>query len=259
MDGFPKLEKQPLKFVLAEFRFSPVLKISEYIPQIQEELRKLYPLPDKKTEQTFQVEPRGIHVTSLERWSFISANKKNAIDITPERLVYVTSEYPRFEGFAEACRDALQVFIKIVEPSLIMRVGLRYSDLVTADNHEQFSDLVNEHVYVPSIVGKLGKAQQHSTDTFIETTEGILAIRSLYANGTFTCLQDVQTLPIAISDDTEPSERIILDFDHFWESKNESFEFDCNFAIEKLKALHLPAREAFWTLTTDYARNEKWA
>lgn len=259
MAEYKKLDKQPLKFVLAEFRFSPVLKISEYIPKIQEELRKQFPIPEKRSEQSFQVHPGGIQVTAIERWSFISANKKSAIDLNQERLVYVTAEYPRFEGFAEACKNALDILIKIVDPTLIMRVGLRYSDLVTLEKNEKFTDLVNEHVYVPNIVGVLGNPQQHSTDTFLETEVGILAIRSFYANGTFTCLQDVQTLPISLADDSTPSERIILDFDHFWEAGDASINFDCKFAMNKLNELHVPSRDAFWTLTTDYARNEKWA
>src|SRR5690348_12027363 len=40
---YPKLARQPLSVVLAEFRFSPVLAIQEKIPHIQERLRHLFP------------------------------------------------------------------------------------------------------------------------------------------------------------------------------------------------------------------------
>jgi uncharacterized protein (TIGR04255 family) len=88
---------------------------------------------------------------------------------------------------------------------------------------------------------------------------GGLAIRTLYGKHNLTCLPDVQGLPISIAVDTTPSERIILDFDHYWEAKDESVNFETNVVLEKLASLHETSREAFWKVTTDYARNEKWA
>lgn len=256
---YRKLENQPLKFVLAEFRFSPVMEIAEYIPKIQEKLRKQYPIPEKRSEQAFQVQSNGIVVNTIERWAFVSADKRSAIDISQERLVFVTSGYSRFEAFSEFCNAAIDILIKEVSPSLIMRIGLRYSDLVTVNEGEEFTDLVNDHFTVPSVVSGLGGPLHHSTDTYLNTRVGILAIRTLYGNIPHNCLPDIQGLPIAMSDDPVPSERLILDFDHFWEAKEESVNFDLNFVIDKLTALHDTSREAFWKLTSDYARDKKWA
>ncbi len=259
MSDYKKLENQPLRFVLAEFRFSPVMQIAEYIPKLQEALRKQYPIPDKRSEQTVQVQPGGIAVSATDRWAFISANKKSAIDINQERLVYITADYPRFEGFSDTCKQAIETLANIVEPSLILRIGLRYSDLVNVDDGEKITDLVNGHFGLPSCVEELGAIRQHSTDTFLHTDMGGLAIRTLYGMHNLTCLPDVQGLPISIAVDTTPSERIILDFDHYWEAKDESVNFETNVVLEKLSALHETSREAFRKVTTDYARNEKWA
>lgn len=259
MGDYKKLNNQPLTFVLAEFRFSPVMQISEYIPKIQEALRKQYPIPDKRQEQTVQVQPGGIAVSTIDRWAFLSANKKSAIDLNQERLVYITSDYPRFEGFAASCMNAVKVLAEIVEPSLILRIGLRYSDLVTIDQGEDIAALINDHFGLPSCVGELGAARQHSTDTYLQTDMGVLAIRTLYGQHNLACLPDVQGLPIQIAADSATSERIILDFDHYWEAKEESVSFETNDVMEKLSALHKTSREAFWKVTTDYARNEKWA
>ena len=259
VDDYKKLEKQPLKFVLAEFRFSSVMQIAEYIPKIQEALRKQYPIPDKRSEQTIQIQPGGIAVSNMERWAFISAGKKSAIDINQERLVYITAEYPRFEGFADACKQAIETLARIVEPSLILRIGLRYSDLVMVDDGENITDLVTDHFGVPGCIESLGTIHQHSTDTFLHTDIGGLAIRTLYGNHNLTCLPDVQGLPISIASDSTSSERMILDFDHYWEAKEESVSFETDAVLEKLSALHETSREAFWKVTTDYARNQKWA
>ena len=259
MDDYKKLENQPLKFVLAEFRFSPVMQIAEYIPKIQEALRKQYPIPDKRSEQAIQVQPGGIAVSAVDRWAFISANKKSAVDINQERLVYITAEYPRFVGFSDTCKLAIETLANIVEPSLILRIGLRYSDLVTVNDGEKITDLVTDHFGMPNCIESLGTIRQHNTDTFLRTNIGGLVIRTLYGYHNLTCLPDVQGLPISIMTDTTPSERMILDFDHYWEAKDESVSFETNDVLDKLAALHETSREAFWKVTTDYARNEKWA
>lgn len=259
MDNYKKLENQPLKFVLAEFRFSPVMQIAEYIPKLQEALRKEYPLPEKKGEQVVQVETNGISVSKIDRWAFISANKRSAIDINQQRLIYVTADYDRFGGFASACRVALDTLISIVDPSLILRIGLRYSDLVIVDEGENISQLVDSQFSTPNCLGSLGEMKQQRGESILKTHHGLLAIRSLYGHHNHTCLPDVQDLPILIDADRSSSERIILDFDHYWESEHNTVNFESEVIIDYLKKLHDVSRKAFWKATTDYARDKKWS
>jgi uncharacterized protein (TIGR04255 family) len=255
---YKKLNNQPLRFVLAEFRFSTVMDIQSYIPKLQEALRKQYPIPEKKSEQAIYVQPDGIGVSAIDRWSFVSANKKNAVDINQDRLIYCTAEYPRFEGFSSACKHALDTLSNIVEPSLIVRIGLRYGDLVKIEDNEKASDLVNKYLTFPECFNELGNAQRQSSETFIVTEFGGLVIRTLYGLHNLTCLPDIQGLPVTIESDEKPSERIVLDFDHFWESKDDSIAFETGVIINKLESLHETSRKAFWKVTTNYARNEKW-
>lgn len=260
MSDYPKLNKQPLRFVLAEFRFSTVMDIQAYIPKLQEALRKKYPTPDKKTEQSVHVQAGGIGVSSYDRWSFMSANKRSAIDINQDRLVYCTADYPRFEGFSIACDHALSALASIVDPSLILRIGLRYGDLVNIEEGENIADLVNPHFTFPSCVDTLGRPQHQRSETLLATELGSLSIRTLYGKHNLTCLPDIQgVLPVSIETDKIPSERIVLDFDHFWESKGEPIAFETKHILNILESLHETSRAAFWKVTTDYARNEKWA
>ncbi len=258
MSDYKKLENQPLKFVLAEFRFSPVMQISEYIPKIQEELRRQYPIPQTRTGQYIQVQPEGIAVSNLTEWTFISPDKKSAIDINQERLLYCTASYNRFGGFSDSCKFALDVLAKIVEPNLIYRIGLRYGDLVSLEG-QKIEDLVDEHFDYPNCSSDIGTPQQQSTHSVILTSMGTLLMRTLYGNHALTTLPDVQGLPISIEPDTTPSDRIILDFDHIWEDKEQSVIFETSDILSKLEKLHETSREAFWKVTSDYARNEKWS
>lgn len=259
MHEYKKLNNQPLQFVLAEIRFSPVMEIGKYIPKIQDALRKHYPVTATKKEQTVQVQPGSIHVSNVDRWAMISADKKSAVEIDQGRLVYVTKDYARFPGFSERCQQALDTFAGIVDPDLLYRVGLRYSDLVVVGRDESLSSLVNEHFGYPQCVSSLGESKQQSSETYIQTKTGGLVIRTLYGNHNLTCLPDAQGLPIQLPSDQKPSERMILDFDHFWQANDEPVSFRTDDVIGELDGLHETSREAFWTITTDYARNEKWS
>jgi len=258
VDDYKKLNKQPLKIVLTEFRFSPVMQIAEYIPKLQEAFRKQYPITDKKVEQSVQFQSGGLSVSAIDRWGFIAADKKSAIEISQERLIYYAADYPRFEGYSDACKIALDHLCEIVDPSLILRIGLRYSDLVLLDGEECISDLVDRHYGYPECLEGLGEPLHQRNETFLKTELGALAIRSLYGFHNLSCMPDIQDLPVDINRVDEPSERVVLDFDHFWEDGN-GVNFDVDDVLEKLQGLHDISRQAFWKITSDYARNEKWS
>lgn len=256
---YKKLENQPLIFVLAEFRFSPVMQIANYIPETQEAFRKKYPILEKRTEQKLQIQSGSIQVSSMDQWAFISPNRKSAVVVNQERLVYVTAEYPRFEGFLNSCGQAIETLVEIVDPDLVLRIGLRYSDLVIVDEGENVTDLVNEHFALPECIQSIGRAGQYSTNTSFDTDTGRLMIRSLYGEHDLTCLPDAQGLAISIDSDSTRGERMILDFDHYWEVGDETVDFDTKVVLDKLTRLHDTSRAAFWNITTDNARNKKWA
>lgn len=256
---YNKLKNQPLKFVLAEFRFSQIMEIEKYIPKIQEELRKTYPLPDLKKEQDIKIEANGLSVSTINSWLFQTGDKKSVVSINQDRLVFYTSTYARFEQFSQSCEEVLEILEKIVEPTLILRIGLRYSDLVLVKEKENIRDLVDSNFTFTENISELGKGIHQRCETILATEHGILAIRTLYGYHNLTCLQDIREIPVQIKSEKEPSERIILDFDHFWEPKETITKFETQNILTTLSALHRDSRKAFWKITTDYARNEKWS
>ena len=254
-----KLNKQPLKFALAEFRFSPVIKMPEFIPELQEALRRKYPILKNDKEQVVLFQAGGIGMNSIDRWSFISASKKTAVEINQERLVFVTAEYNRFPQFSDDCRFAISLLEKIVEPGLIGRIGLRYSDLINISKGEKVSDLVDPHLGYFDCLSPLGQAKRKTTETFLHTKIGGLVVRTLYGEHNMICLPDANQLPISLGTPGEPSERIILDFDHFWEAEDESVTFEVEDVLDKLAQLHDISIDAFWNITSENARDKIWA
>jgi|TARA_R100001509_G_scaffold32112_1_gene17052 uncharacterized protein (TIGR04255 family) len=255
---YKKLENQPLKLVLAEFRFSQILQIEQYIPELQEMLRKQYPTFRKSAEQSVHVKPDGLEVTSISRWSFASSDKKHAIDISQDRLIYFTNAYPRFEGFSEACKNVLDKVIEIIDPSLLLRVGLRYCDLITANNEDEFIQLVDRKFIPTATTAGIGRTRHLKTENYVETQHGTLSIRSWFGEMPLTCPPDIDNVPVQIKRDDTPSLRLILDFDHIWEAGDESVSFNCDEVLSRLSDLHDASRAAFWEVTTEFARDKKW-
>lgn len=259
MSKFVKLNNQPLTFVLAEFRFSEVREIEKYIPQLQEAWRKQYPLSQERIENVVNIlGPNSFETRATKRWSFISADQTNAIDVDTHRIIFYTSAYPRFEGFSAMCKEAIVTLKKIVDPTLILRIGLRYSDLIIVSKGETIEDLVQPQFAFPGELNDIGVPKQRTEDLYYETEIGLLVIRILYGELNLSCLPDIQTLPVTIKTNNETSLRMILDFDHIWNA-NKAVDFDMDTILDTLGQLHDKSRNAFWTITTDYAKETKWA
>lgn len=265
MDYQPKkLSNQPLVLVLAEFRFSEVLSMAEYIPAIQDRLRKHFPLPEKREQQKVDVAPGGIKIGSSVEWLFRSADERSAIIVGGSRMVFITAEYDRFPGFHERSMSALQVLNDVVEPTLLFRVGLRYSDYIAPDDadlsSQELDQCVAKHLLPDDNFKSLGQTNYHLTETSVVTNKGVLLIRShcgAHGQVVMPDLASNASISLEVTGDTNRV-AMILDFDHYWASENKDSPFSIKRASEKLEDLHEGTRAAFWRATTDYGREKIW-
>ncbi len=261
MNDYRKLKKQPLNFVLAEFVFSTVMKIGDYVPELQERLRSVYPEFQLAESQNIEFKPneQSVNVKTSMRWVFVNSDKSSMVSIAENKLVFMTTNYNRFSGFYAACQQAIEVLIENVKPSLVKRVGLRYGDLIEPTDDFMLEQLVEGYVSQPQSLIGLGDLIRHHTETLITTTAGTLAVRSLNGVHNLPCFPDMLGAPIPVGvQNGEATERVLLDFDHFWEAR-EPLEFSEENVLEKLEALHAVSREAFWEVTTKVAREEAWS
>jgi len=259
MPNFKKLNKQPLKLVLAEVLFSPVLGMEKYIPELQDKLRKEYPLSNVRQEQAVNINNGIVKTDLINRWIFSSKNNSTSVDVSINRLVFMTTDYNRFEDFSERISRVIDILIQTVEPSLYTRIGLRYSDVVIPSENEELSELVSENTLLPKCISKIGENINHRTETMVKTNEGNLVFRSAHYLSNRTVIENVMSLPLKFEIDPQPSLRLFLDFDHFWQNDESPEDFDKDSLLKKLNDLHGPTRQMFWNVTTDYARDVKWS
>ena len=262
MCDYKKLSNQPLVFVLAEFRFSPILDIKEYIPKLQDALRSQLPILRNTETQDITVSPNGISVQAQANWEFISKNSHTAASVNQNRLLFMTSEYERFDGFEENCDFLLQTIIDIVNPSLCLGLGLRYSDTIfDIENKGLIEDFVQPRLYNNDDLRLSGNLLRQTNETLWKTKEGAIFIRSIYGEDRVLVWPDAENLPIAILKTSDkPIRRLLLDIDHVWDAQEEDsgpLDFDKGLILGKLANMHKISRKAFWNVTTEKAK-EAW-
>lgn len=138
------LSKNPLVLVLCQVRFSPVRKMGDYIPGIQEAFRRHgFPIERAGKIQQLTITPAGVHAVEQERWEYRTKNEQWGVTVLQDSVVLQTTAYERFEGFAEKLEAAVATVLQQTEQDklgLIQRVGLRYIDLVQPRAGESYRD-----------------------------------------------------------------------------------------------------------------------
>ena len=248
-----RLSKAPVVYVLAQIRFSAVLKMAEYIPAIQEVLRGNYPRYEQQQAAMLQIGGQGIAATPqvAKRWVFEDKAQRCGFIIDQSSLVFHTSDYVDFPHFRDRLLEGVAIVQNIVNTPLIERVGLRYIDLIMPTDDEPI-----EHYMKPELVGfslgPLGLKNEINQQLVNARTEaGQLWIRFTKAMHASPLPPDLGSVALQLkhtpSDDIESA---IMDTDHFTEK---SMDFDLEQLAAVIDALQVPIGDVFKAAITDHA------
>jgi uncharacterized protein (TIGR04255 family) len=243
----PALEllRSPLVYFLAQVRFSQVLKLGDYLPEVQDRLRK-EGFPGFRRSQMAQVtfQSGTPSFASVEQYEFQNADTTEGIILGPESITYHTTRYGMYEEFEPRFRRAIEHVHDVVGLSLLERCGLRYVDLIQTRAGETLADYLRPETLGLDLA-KVGVQNATSNYLFQGTTEiGRLNIRISKTIG------EAQPLPLDLSPMMLAMDKkigngelaAILDFDHFSERRT---DFTVETAIEQLGELHDAITRAF--------------
>lgn len=255
--GSRKLNNAPLVYVLAQVRYSPILSMEKYIPDIQEQVRKVFPKYKKTVVQSLTVgaNDQAPDVSRVDRWEFANKESDTGFILQADSFVFHTTNYEKFKDFIGHFKFALTQVQDAVDISLVERVGLRYIDAIEPKDGEDLGKYM-----VPGLCGfPLGKL---NTNMLISHTEAVArsAVGTLILKATQK--QDSRVLPPDLSpvglfvQRSMPQDRTtaIFDFDHYCE---QSFDFSVEEIVKRAAQLHDVTSKAFWATVTDYAI-EQW-
>lgn len=190
------LQNPPLKEVICQIRFTPLLEIAEKLPtDFQKELRVRY--PDFKIRQNIGLES-GQPLPG--EYEFISANELSSAILGFNHISLVTKEYSSWARFNEEIQFILKAFSNAYGIILTSRVGLRYVNEITMPNTgvTSIDDLLN--------------ILNRDISCLIRTEPWNYPRK---ANFQFSIPDSGNILTLRLVFDQEPQPRLIIDLDYF--------------------------------------------
>jgi uncharacterized protein (TIGR04255 family) len=252
------LDRAPVVYAIAQVKFSAVELISNYIPNIQDALRKAgYPRLSEAQMTNIRFTPSGIETAAAPRWEFHNRDRTAGIVISKDAVAVHVSKYSDFDQFCGRLKVAMGVLKTIVEPDLIERIGLRYVDVIFNESSGDYASFVH-----PGLLGlndcKIGVKQSSCLVNYVGQTDvGTLSIRALQRNDGGFMPPDLYPNTLNLSETgIKPGQKVMtLDLDHFSDHEAAPVEFSEAEALARLWRLHDNLTLAFTASTT----NEAWA
>jgi uncharacterized protein (TIGR04255 family) len=245
------LRHAPLIYVVAQVRFSAIVAIEKYVPEIQEKLRhKGFPrfLKAQVQEVALQIDAAPKLSTS-DRFEFQDKDASLGIVLQSNSVAVHTNRYSDYEAFEEHVKTALMAVNRVVGIGLSERIGLRYVNLVRLKPNEGWREYLHEGL-LGLDSASVGVESWTSSSQFVGKTEvGQLAVRCSRSAQPFP--PDLLTSTLAYSLELAKDEIVTtLDFDHYIEQVT---DFKVAKAISMLEQLHESLDRVFMSAVTSDA------
>src|ERR1700751_4317599 len=130
-----KLKNAPICFAIAQIRHNVILSLGDYVPAIQEGMRKAnysdfepafsiaFNFPAATSEEQAKPTPQRI-----ERYIFSNPERTSGFIVEPNAFSFQATEYESYDKFSAEFFRGLEIIHKIIGLNFSDRVGLRYLD-----------------------------------------------------------------------------------------------------------------------------------
>lgn len=264
-----QMSNAPVYYALAQAQFNPVPAMAKYVDQIQDRLRREYPLfePQQVTHlvvpapgQAQQAEPQITHMVS---WLITKSDRTAGFILAPSAITYHTTHYQTRNEFLPELLRGLMAVHEEVTLDHVSRLGLRYLDAVLprADKGETV-----EQYLVDGLHGiEFSAARRYMMSESVFATKA----RPLCPNGTLVARVHRTIAPLGFPPDMQPNglvmnpkfmlqeplDHAVIDTDHYVEGR---MPIDTDMLREQLLSLHGTIKDVFNATRTDHA-HAVWA
>lgn len=251
-----KLVKSPLIYVVAQVRIGAVLKMADYVPEIQERMRKAgYSLYRESEVRELELGPSGTTTRVTPLWAFDRIDRTTGFSVQTGSVALQTTAYDTHETFFADLQQGLEIVQDVVGIAASERLGLRYVDAFQASADHTLADYLKEGLRGVGLEHIGARRPRSFTNLIMETdVGGRLVVRiGLNPEGVLPPNLVPQHLVSAQAFDANRPVGI-LDYDHFVE-KSEVFSIER--AMDRFNGLHGILSEAFRETVSDFAL-EDW-
>lgn len=253
-----RLKNAPVVYVLCQIRFSPVEKMVDYVPAIQEAFRGLYPNFEREQIGGVGFAPNALPILMQNetRWRFETRDSRTGFTLSTNQLIAHTTDYVDSDDFRDRIVSGFHTIHKIAKLSFIQRIGLRYIDLITASTDDAVEDYIDASLigFRPTIRGLTPDVSQQflRARSEIQGLPGTLLVKMSRARHASDL--PAELLPISLQLKRKPTpeqESIFLDWDHYIEQIN--LDPDSEILAATLRDLKAPIADIFKAAITDHA------
>lgn len=257
------LKTPPVYFTVAQVRFNTLLKLVNFLPAIQEKLRKLgfpafnvhrtialqFAIRDGQTEQPV---PQPV---PQEHYMFANVEQTHCFVLNMDSLTFQSTNYETYESFSEMFLKGLSIVHQEVTLDFIDRIGVRYLDHVFPKDSEKISLYLHSEVQglTVRLGDQLGGQPVHSySEAFHTIGDVMLRARVVIQNGALGFPPDLLPQGMVVQPRFMQANGLhaILDTDGAVERRS---IFSIDEVSEHLLAIHRVISAAFRATVTDHA------
>jgi uncharacterized protein (TIGR04255 family) len=254
--GVP-LKNPPVYFTVAQVKFNAVLKLSEFLPTIQERFR-LNGYPDYQAGQVMVFEliidnggkpvPKQ-HIQEVH--AFRNIEKTVSFVLETEKLTLQSTSYGRFEDFSAKFLKGMAIVHDAVNLDFVDRVGMRYLDRVWPASDDHLEDYLVPEARALSRV-TAGIPLRSMCEALNKFGEVQVLSRVLTLDSALAFPPDMIPGDMAIDPrfSAFTGRHAILDFDGFREGRE---SFSAESVGKHLTTIHDHITEAFHATVTPHA------
>jgi uncharacterized protein (TIGR04255 family) len=257
-----KMTHAPVYYVLTQVRFNAVLTLEQYVPAIQERMRKAgYTDYERVVLAAINMNPafgQGQGLPAIQQqtqFQFLNADRTAGFILEQSGISYQTTEYDTFETFSRAFIDGLSIVHEVASLEYSERVGIRFLDAVWPSSGESL-----EQYLTPTILGLMGKLEPRKLAHSISETRTRLDRTTLVSRSViYEQEQEGAAFPPELQPVVlKPTERFrkvkglycVIDTDSFAEERE---KFDIEKLEKRLRYLQQDVRRSFDCMVTPYA------
>ena len=251
------LKNPPVYFTVAQVRFNALLKLADYLPSIQDDMRRAgYPDFESRKSIALQLHVQDGQKTTpipvqFEQFVFGNVGKTHSFVLNPETLTLQSTRYGCFEDFSATFLKGLALVHAVVKLDYTERTGLRYLDLIAprpGDNLPQY--LAPEVLGLSARLG--GKTDYSFSETLSHVDDVQLRSRVMIQEGSLAFPPDLLPQGMDVEDRfmSHVGHHAILDTDGFIEKRA---LFSADEIDQQLEVIHRVIGTAFKQTVTPHA------
>lgn len=256
-----KMRKPPIFYTIGQIQFNPILGMVNFVPDIQEELRRDFPDFQRGKVANIQIkaaeESVPPQVITQERWYFSDLNKTSGYLLQPQSFVFHTTAYETSEHFLQKVLDGISVVHKHARLTYVENVAIRTLDAVIPEPGQNVRDFLNPAVRGLS-EGLDGQLKHSIVESLWEIPpHGILISRVAIVKGALATPMDLFPFSLELKPELRKpdlGEHALVDSDR---QHKERFAFDLGEIEKRLLVVKKDATQAFQKAVSQFGL-DRW-